>query len=78
MPYGTPAPQPMAYAPQPQQAPQTPTIDRAVAEITGDDETSIFKAGPVADIEAFRQRLEFLSISAVNASGRVITAKPAK
>lgn len=49
--------------------------DRAAAEITGDDETSTFKIGPVADVEAFSQRLDFLEISGVNAATRTITAK---
>jgi hypothetical protein len=52
--------------------------DRAAAEITGDDETSTFKIGPVADVEAFAQRLDFLVITGVDPVTRTITAKPRK
>lgn len=50
--------------------------DRAAAEITGDDETSTFKVGPVASVEAFAKRLDFLEITGVNGATRTITAKP--
>ncbi len=50
--------------------------DRAAAEITGDDETSTFKVGPVTDVEAFAKRLDFLDVTGVNGTTRTITAKP--
>jgi hypothetical protein len=49
--------------------------DRAAAEITGDDETSTFKVGPVADVEAFATRLDFLKITRVDTEIRTITAR---
>ena len=52
--------------------------DRAAAEITGDDETSTFKVGPVADVEAFAKKLDFLDVVSVDAATRTITAKPRK
>jgi hypothetical protein len=45
-------------------------------ELTGDDETTIFRVGPVSDIEAFATRLNFLKNVRVDAKGRVITAEP--
>ncbi|MBS0265298.1 MAG: hypothetical protein JSS02_25415 [Planctomycetes bacterium] len=51
---------------------------RAIAEITGDDETSIYKVGPVSDVEAFSKRLKFLSITRINTTGRVINTQPVK
>jgi hypothetical protein len=52
----------------------TDDANRAAAEITGDDETSTFKIGPVADVEAFAKRLGFLEITGVDVGTRTITA----
>jgi hypothetical protein len=52
----------------------TDDSERAESEITGDDETTTVKVGPVADIEAFARRIEFLNITGVDAKARVITA----
>ena len=48
--------------------------DRAESEITGDEDTTTIKVGPVSDIEAFAQRLDFLKIDKVDAKTRTITA----
>jgi len=48
--------------------------DLAESEITGDDETTTVKVGPVGDIDAFARRIEFLNITGVDAKARVITA----
>jgi hypothetical protein len=45
-------------------------------ELTGDDETTIYRIGPVSDVEAFAARLSFLKNVHVDAKGRVITAEP--
>jgi hypothetical protein len=47
-------------------------------ELTGDDETTIYRVGPVSDVEAFAKRLDFLKNVRVDAKGRVITAEPKK
>jgi hypothetical protein len=52
--------------------------NRAESEITGDDETTTIKIGPVSDIEAFAQRLDFLKIDNVDAKTRTITAHAKK
>lgn len=52
--------------------------DRAESEITADDETTTIKVGPVGDIEAFSQRLDFLKVTSIDAKARTITAEPAK
>jgi hypothetical protein len=52
--------------------------DRAESEITGDEETTTIKVGPVSDIAAFAQRLDFLKIDAVDAKTRTITAHTKK
>jgi hypothetical protein len=56
------------------------TDDRArtVSEITGDDETTTFKVGPVKDVAAFADRLDFLKITNVDSKTRVVTAAPKK
>jgi hypothetical protein len=56
------------------------TDDRArtVSEITGDDETTTIKVGPVNDVAAFAARLDFLKITNVDAKTRVVTAVPKK
>jgi len=45
-------------------------------ELTGDDETTIYRVGPVSDVEAFAQRLSFLKNVSVDAKRRIITAEP--
>ncbi|MBI3862402.1 MAG: hypothetical protein HY290_10955 [Planctomycetia bacterium] len=52
--------------------------DRAAAEITGDDEASTFRVGPVGDVAAFAARLDFLEVTAVDEKTRTIQAKPRK
>ncbi len=47
-------------------------------EITGDDESSIFKVGPVTDFEAFVAKIEFLKVTSVDTRTRVIIAAPKK
>jgi len=47
-------------------------------ELTSDDETAVYRVGPVSDIEAFARRLDFLKNVRVDANGRVITAEPKK
>jgi hypothetical protein len=51
---------------------------RAVGEITGDDETTTIRVGPVGDVEAFAGRLDFLKVTRVDPKGRTITAEPKK
>ncbi len=51
---------------------------RAVGEITGDDETTTIRVGPVKDVGAFAERLDFLKITNVDARTRVVTAVPKK
>lgn len=46
------------------------------SEMTGDDETTTIRLGPVSDVEAFAKRLEFLKIVEVDARRRIITAEP--
>jgi len=52
--------------------------ERAESEITGDEDTTTIKVGPVSDIEAFAQRLDFLKIDSVDAKTRTITAHAKK
>jgi hypothetical protein len=47
---------------------------RADSEITGDDETTTIKVGPVSDIEAFAKRLDFLKVTSIDTKTRTITA----
>ncbi|MGE5194320.1 MAG: hypothetical protein ACM3U2_17660, partial [Deltaproteobacteria bacterium] len=51
---------------------------RAIGEITGDDETTTIKVGPVNDVEAFARRLDFLKVTRVDARNRIITAEPGR
>ncbi len=51
---------------------------RAVGEITGDDETTTIRVGPVSDVEAFARRVDFLKIVRVDPKSRTITAEPKK
>lgn len=48
--------------------------ERAATELTGDDESTIFKVGPVSDIQAFARQLEFLKVTDVDVKSRTITA----
>jgi hypothetical protein len=48
--------------------------EKADSELTGDDETTTIKVGPVSDIEAFAQRLDFLKVTSIDAKTRTITA----
>ena len=50
--------------------------DLAESEITGDDETTTIKVGPVSDIESYAKRLDFLKITSIDAKTRTITAEP--
>ncbi len=52
--------------------------ERAESEITGDDETTTIKVGPVGDLEAFAQRLDFLKIDSVDVKTHTITAHAKK
>jgi hypothetical protein len=52
----------------------TDDSEGAQSEMTGDDETTTVKVGPVGDVEAFVRRLEFLSVTGVDAKARIITA----
>jgi hypothetical protein len=45
-------------------------------EMTGDDETTVYRIGPVADVDAFAKRLGFLKVTRVDAKGRIIVAVP--
>lgn len=47
-------------------------------EITSDDESSFFKVGPVADIEAYAARIDFLTVTSIDTKNRVIIAVPKK
>ncbi|MFN0054818.1 MAG: hypothetical protein ACKV0T_21820 [Planctomycetales bacterium] len=49
--------------------------DRTVCEITGDDETTSIKLGPITDLEAFARQLDFMEIVQVDAGTRTITAR---
>jgi hypothetical protein len=49
--------------------------EKADSELTGDDETTTIKVGPVSDIEAYAQLLDFLQVTSIDAKTRTITAK---
>ncbi len=49
--------------------------ERASTELTGDDESTIFKVGPVADVEAFAGQLDFLKVTNVDPKTRTIIAE---
>jgi len=48
---------------------------RSFSEITGDDESTTVQLGPVADLEAFAKKLDFLKILEVDGPTRTITAQ---
>jgi hypothetical protein len=49
--------------------------ERAATELTGDEDTTIFRVGPVSDIEAFAKKIDFLKVTNVDAKTRTITAE---
>ena len=51
---------------------------RAAGEITGDDETTTIRVGPVGDVEAFARRLDFLKVTRVDPKNRMIMAEVRK
>lgn len=48
--------------------------ERVESEITGDDETTTIRVGPVSDIEAYAKQLDFLKVISIDAKTRTITA----
>ena len=52
--------------------------EKADSELTGDDETTTIKVGPVSDIEAFAKQLDFLKVTSIDAKTRTITAHAKK
>jgi hypothetical protein len=52
--------------------------EKADSELTGDDETTTIKVGPVSDVEAFAKQLEFLVVTSIDAKTRTITASVKK
>jgi len=48
--------------------------ERASTELTADDESTIIKVGPIEDVEAFVEKIDFLKITGVDAKTRTITA----
>jgi hypothetical protein len=46
------------------------------SEMTGDDEMTSYRVGPVADVDAFARRLGFLKVTRVDAKNRLVTAEP--
>jgi len=48
--------------------------ERASTELTADDESTIIKVGPIEDVEAFVEKIDFLKITGVDVKTRMITA----
>lgn len=54
----------------------TGASENVFAEMTGDDQVMSYKIGPVKDLDAFVEKLDFLKVSGVDAPSRTITASP--